>query len=100
MARGTRHCNLVVLIRNRTIGAYVVVVVVILNMTSWLSSYSSVSMVTSLLVHSSSVGRGFEGRAARSREEEGGSWELYHSNILAKSTLFSKPQTAALKHNK
>ena len=32
----------------------------------------------------------------RSREEERGVWELYHSNILAKSTFFSKLQTAAL----
>ena len=31
------HCNVVVLIRNRTIRAYVVVVVVILNAQSWLS---------------------------------------------------------------
>ena len=31
-----------------------------------------------------------------SREEEGGTWELYHSNILTKSNFFSKPQTAAL----
>ena len=31
------------------------------------------------------MGRGFEGRAAGRREEEGGTWELYHSNFLAKS---------------
>ena len=46
---------------------------------------SSVTMVTG-----SSVGRGFEGRAAGSREEGGGTWELYHLNILAKSTFFLK----------
>ena len=34
-ASGTCHCNLVVLVRNGTIGAYAVVV--ILNVTSWLS---------------------------------------------------------------
>ena len=33
------------------------------------------------------MGRGFEGRAAA--KEEGGTWELYHSNILAKSSFFS-----------
>ena len=32
----------------------------------------------------------------QSREEEGGTWELYHSNILAKSTFFSKLHTATL----
>ena len=31
-----------------------------------------------------------------SREEDGGTWELYHSNLLAKPTFFSKLQTAAL----
>ena len=31
-----------------------------------------------------------------SREEEGGNWELYHSNFLTKSTFFSELQTAAL----
>ena len=46
---------------------------------------SSVTMVTSLLMHSRLLlcGRGLEGR-----EEEGLTWELYHSNILTKSIYF------------
>ena len=32
----------------------------------------------------------------RQRAEEGLTWELYHSNVLAKFTLSSKLQTAAL----
>ena len=51
---------------------------------------STVTVITSLLVHGRLLcGRGFEGS-----EEEGGTWD--HSNVLAKSTLFSKLQTAAL----
>ena len=49
-------------------------------------------MDTSLLVHRLLCGRGLES----SREEEGVSWELYHTNFLTKSTFFSKLQTAAL----
>ena len=33
------------------------------------------------------MGRSFEGRTAGSREEEGGTWELDHTNILVKSTF-------------
>ena len=52
---------------------------------------SSVTVVTSLLVHSRLLcGRSFEGRASGSREEDGGTWELDHSEFLAKSTFFSK----------
>ena len=40
--------------------------------------------------------RDFEDMLQRSIEEEGGTWDLYHSNLLAKSTFFSKLQTAAL----
>ena len=54
---------------------------------------SSVTMVTSLLV----LWGGSEGRAAGSREE-GGTWELYHSNFLTKSTWFFL-KTAALNHH-
>ena len=51
---------------------------------------SSVTVVSSLLVHNSfSVGRGFEGRVAGSREEEKkkeGPGRCAHSNVLTKST--------------
>ena len=56
---------------------------------------SSVTMVTSLLVHSRLLlcGRGLEGR-----EEEEQTWELFHSNVLSKSTFLSELQTAALSY--
>ena len=47
-------------------------------------------MVTSLLMQAPLR------QGGSSREEEGGTYELYHSNVLAKSTSFSKLQTAAL----
>ena len=53
---------------------------------------SSVTMVTSPLVHSRLLcGRGLEGK-----EEEELTWELYKSNVLVKSTFLSKLQAAAL----
>ena len=44
----------------------------------------------------SSVGGALKAGMQSSREEEGGTWELYHSNILAKSTFCWNLQTAAL----
>ena len=49
---------------------------------------SSVTVVTSLLMHSRLLcGRGLEDRAAAAERKKEGHWELYHSNILAKSFL-------------
>ena len=56
---------------------------------------SSVKVITSLLMHSRLLcGRGCGGWAAAERKELPGS--CAHFNILAKSTSFSKLQTAAL----
>ena len=60
---------------------------------------SSVTVVTSLHLHIRLLcGEGLWRQRCSSREEEGGTWELYRSNVLAKSTFFSKLQTAALRY--
>ena len=82
-AWGTCHFNLIVLIRNRTISAYVV-------LQSWLSG----PLLPWLQVVLS--GEELWRQGCSSREEEGGTWELYHSHFLTKSTFFSKLQTAAV----
>ena len=58
MACGTHHCNLVVFLRNRTVKAYAVAVV--LNEPSWLSGVLCYRVYK---LAGSSVGRGLEGRA-------------------------------------
>lgn len=56
---------------------------------------SSVTIVTCLLVCGRLLcGRAFKGRSAA--QQRGRRRDLDHSNILAKSTFFSKLQTAAL----
>ena len=83
--RGTRHCNLVVLIRNRIIDAYFVVV--ILSAPSRLSGILCCHGYKSARVRRAPLwGGALEAGPQHSREEKGGTWELYHSNLLAKFT--------------
>ena len=93
-AWGTHHCNQVILIRKRTIRAHVVVV--ILNVISWLSGVLCYHGYKPTCAQQAPLWEGLWRQGCSSREEEGGTWELYHSNVLAKSTFFSKLQTAAL----
>ena len=79
LAWGTSHFNLVVLVRRKPIGAYVVI---------WRPLLPGLQACS--CTAGSSEGRSFEGRTAGSREEEGGTWELDHTNILTKSTFFSQ----------
>ena len=80
------HCNLVVLIRNPTVRAYVVDV--IMNVTSWLSGVHCCHGYKP-----AGAGRGFEGRAVGRRRELG----AVLIQILWLSPLFfSELQTAAL----
>ena len=84
--------NLVILIR--TIRAYVVVV--ILNLPSWLSGVLCYHGYKPAHVQQAPLWEGLWRQGCSSREGEGGTWELCHSNLLAMSTFFSKLQTAAL----
>ena len=91
---GTRHFYLVVLIRKRTIGAYVVVVVVvvvvILNVTSWSSGvlcyhgYKPARAQQAPLWGRKALKAGLQCSRGRRRD------------LGAKSTFFSKLQTASL----
>ena len=82
------HCNLVILVRNRTIRAYVVVV---LNVPSWLSGVLCYRGYKPAHAQQAPLwGGALKAGLQHSREEEGGAWELYHSNSLAKSTFLSK----------
>ena len=85
------HFNLVVLIRNRTIRTYVVV---ILNAPSWLSVLLCYRGYKPARAQQAPLWEGLSTQGCSSREE-GLTWELCHSNILAESTLFSLLQTAA-----
>ena len=76
------HCNFVVLIRNGLI---------LLLYWMWHLGYLafSVTVVTSPLMQGRFLcGEGLWRQRCSSREEDGGTWELYHSDILAKSTFF------------
>ena len=74
-AWGPCHCNLVVFIRDRTIRAYVVVV--ILNAPSWLSGVLCYRGYKPVHAQQAALWRVvLKTGLQRSREEEGGTWEL------------------------
>ena len=73
-AWGTPHCNLVVLVRNRTIWVYFVV---ILNGPSWLSGVLCYHGYKSTCSQQAAIwGGALRAGLQSSREEEGGTWEL------------------------
>ena len=90
------HCNLVVLIRNRTIRAYFVGV--IFNALSWLSGVLCYRGYKPPHAQQAPLWEGLRrpgcSQAERENEEPGSCAE---SNFLAKSTFFLKLQTAALR---